>query len=210
MKWSNAEGYPWCKIIHAEKFFDHVIQPDTRPGHWAWDDVVHELRELDKDPRMNSERRYVAIVNEEVGLGESKGIGITPALFCGCQLIHPGEVVTEHRHNSVALYFIVEGTGELQVEGQTFNYKQHDILTCPAWHYHEWRNTGTTDTLMYVVHDLALLAYMRALFWEEPKGQEHIRQLVKGATHTWTATKPPEQSKTEAARKLLESGAPAD
>lgn len=206
MKWSNANGYPWSKIVHAEGFFDKVIQPDTRPGVWEWGNVVKGLRDLDKDPRMNSERRYVAIVNEDVGLGDTKGIGITPGLFCGCQLIHPGEVVTAHRHNSVALYFIVEGTGELEVEGQVWNYKPFDIMTCPAWHYHEWRAKGDKDTLMYVIHDMALHAYLRTLFWEEPQGHEHIRHMVKGSTHTWTTDKPLEQSKTEAAKKLREEG----
>lgn len=203
MKWTNAQGYPWSKIIPTEQFFDRLIQPDTRPGKWEWKDVVTALQKLDEDPRMNSERRYVAIVNDDTGIGESRGIGITPAVFCGCQLIHPGEVVTNHRHNSVAIYFIVEGTGELEVEGQVWNYKPFDILTCPAWHYHEWRAKGDKDTYMYVIHDLALLAYMRAVFWEEPKGQEHIRHLVKGETHTWTATKPVEAAKTETARKML-------
>ena len=205
MKWSNANGYPWSKIIPAEKFFDHVVQPDTRPGKWEWEHVVKGLRDLDAEPRMNAERRYVAIVNEDVGLGATPGIGITPGLFCGCQLIHPGEVVTPHRHNSVALYFIVEGTGELEVEGQTYSYKPFDIMTCPAWHYHSWKATGKEDTLMYVIHDMALHAYLRTLFWEEPQGSEHIRHMVKGSTHTWTATKPVETSKTEAARQLSKS-----
>jgi gentisate 1,2-dioxygenase len=205
MKWSNANGYSWSKIIPTETFFDKVVQRDTRPGKWNWADVKEALVKLDEDPRMNSERRYVAIVNEDAGLGDTKGIGITPGLFCGCQLVHPGEVVTNHRHTSVALYFIVQGTGELEVEGQTTTYKQYDILTCPAWHYHEWRAGGTEDTLMYVIHDLAMHAFFRTLFWEEPAGIEHIRHMVKGETHTWTTTKPVELAKTEAARELREA-----
>jgi gentisate 1,2-dioxygenase len=209
MKWTNADGYPWSKIVPAEQFFDHVIQPDVRPGKWEWSDVVQGLRNLDAEPRMNAERRYVAVVNEDCGLGTTKGIGITPGLFCGCQLIHPGEVVTPHRHNSVALYFIVEGTGELEVEGQTYSYKPFDIMTCPAWHYHAWKATGDKDTLMYVIHDMAMHAYLRTLFWEEPQGTENIRHMVKGSTHTWMATKPLEASHTEAARELLRTAVPA-
>lgn len=209
MKWTNESGYPWCRITPAESFFDHVVQHDTRPGNWRWKDIVSALHKLDEDPRMDSERRYCAIVNDDAGLGDTPGIGITPTLFCGCQLIHPGETVTSHRHNSVALYFIVQGTGELEVEGVTERYEQFSIMTCPAWHYHEWRADGDEDTLMYVIHDMALHAYTRSLFWEEPKGHEHIRHVVKGSTHTWSATKPVEEAKTEAARQMREKLAPA-
>ncbi|MBN9252258.1 MAG: hypothetical protein J0I86_17065, partial [Mesorhizobium sp.] len=48
-------------------------------------------------------------------------------------------------------------------------------------------NTGDEDLIMLSIHDLPILAQMRALFWEEPMGQENIQHIVKSEAASWNA-----------------------
>ena len=65
------------------------------------------LEEPGKDSIRHAERRFVALVNEDHG----DLAGASPGIFIGIQLIHPGEPVPNHQHNSVAIYHYLQGKG---------------------------------------------------------------------------------------------------
>ena len=136
-----------------------------------------------------AERRFVALVNEDHG----DLAGASPGIFIGIQLIHPGEVVPDHRHNSVAIYHYLQGTGFTTVEGVKYAYKRGDTVVCPAWAYHEHRATGDEDTIMYVAQDMPEMAAKRTLFFEEPVGVENVRHMVQGTSKSWSATRDPDK-----------------
>jgi gentisate 1,2-dioxygenase len=172
-------------ILTADEYFKVLRKKDTRAAFWKFEDVRAKLDELGKDPLREAERRFVTTVNSDT----EELTGASPFLFIGWQLIHPGEHVPAHRHNSVAIYHILQGEGYTVVEDEKYHWEKGDTLACPAWHYHEHFAEGDEDTLMYVVQDMPMLAAGRMLFWEEPEGKENIRQMVVGSSKSWSVTR---------------------
>lgn len=172
-------------VLTADEYFKVVQKHNTRPALWKFADVKGVLDKLGEDPLREAERRFCTTVNTDCG----DLVGAAPFIFLGWQLIHPGEHVPAHRHNSVAIYHILQGRGYTIVEGDTYYWERGDTLACPAWAYHEHVAQGDEDTLMYVVQDMPMLAANRTLFWEEPIGSENIRQMVTGTSPSWSATR---------------------
>ncbi|MDE3074325.1 MAG: cupin domain-containing protein [Chloroflexota bacterium] len=187
MSKANGSGakddFSWSKTMDPDTYFKSMIPNDTRPGVWRWKDIQGVLDDMDKYPkRYPAYRRFCALVNEEF----DGAPGASPAIFMGVQRIHPGEHVTPHRHNSVAIYYWIQGSGKAIVGDHEIRFQAGDFFSCPAWHSHEFFNDGTEDMVMIAVHDLPLLAQLRALFWQEPIGNEHTQHMVKEKAASWT------------------------
>lgn len=176
-----------ARVITADEYFQRVRHTQIRGCKWDGDEMLALLNKLGEDPIRHAERRFVALVNEDHG--DLAGAG--PGIFIGIQLIHPGEVVPNHRHNSVAIYHYLQGTGWTTVEGVRFPYKKGDTIVCPPWAYHEHEASGDEDTVMYVTQDMPEMAAKRTLFFEEPEGIENVRQMVQGTSKSWSATRDP-------------------
>jgi gentisate 1,2-dioxygenase len=183
-------GYGNARVISADEYFKRVRHTQVRGCKWSAADWQKVLGELGKDPIRHAERRFVSLINEDHG--DLAGAG--PGIFIGIQLIHPGEVVPNHRHNSVAIYHYLQGTGFTTVEGVAYPYAKGDTIVCPAWSYHKHEATGGEDTIMYVTQDMTEMAAKRTLFFEEPEGLENVRHMVQGTSKSWSATRDPEKS----------------
>lgn len=171
-------------IMDPDAYFARMVQPDTAPGVWRWRDITALLDEMDKHPkRYPAYRRFAALVNDEW----AGAPGASPLVFIGVQRIHPGEELPGHRHNSVAIYYWITGSGKALIEDREIRFEAGDFFTCPAWHAHSFVNDGDEDMIMIAVHDLPLLAQARALFWEEPLGDENIQHLVRERASSWSA-----------------------
>ncbi len=185
----NEPGHGNGRVITADEYFQRVRHTPVRGCKWDGDEMLALLDELGKDPLRHAERRFVSLVNEDHG----DLAGASPGIFIGIQLVHPGEHVPNHRHNSVAIYHTLQGTGFTTVEGVRYPYKKGDTIVCPAWAYHEHEATGTEDTIMYVCQDMPEMAAKRTLFFEEPEGVENLRHMVQGTSKSWSATRDPEK-----------------
>jgi gentisate 1,2-dioxygenase len=175
--------FPWSQTMDPDTYFKRMVPNDTRPGVWRWDDIQGVLDQMDKHPkRYPAYRRFCALVNSDFD-----GVpGASPAIFMGVQRIHPGEHVTPHRHNSVALYYWIQGSGKAVVGDDEIRFKAGDFFSCPAWHAHEFFNDGDEDMVMIAVHDLPLLGQLRALFWQEPLGDDNTQHMVRQKAASWT------------------------
>lgn len=185
----NTPGFGNARVITADEYFKRVRHNGVRGCKWDGDEMMAVLNELGKDPLRHAERRFVSLINEDHG----DLAGAAPGIFIGIQLIHPGERVPNHRHNSVAIYHTLQGTGFTTVEGERYPYKKGDTIVCPAWAYHEHEATGTEDTIMYVCQDMPEMAAKRTLFFEEPEGVENLRHMVQGTSKSWSATRDPDK-----------------
>jgi len=181
----NSEN---ARVITADEYFQRVRHAHVRGCKWDGDDWKTLLAELGRDPIRHAERRFVALVNEDHG----DLAGASPGIFIGIQLIHPGELVPNHRHNSVAIYHYLQGTGATTVEGVRYEFKAGDTIVCPAWAYHEHTAWGDEDVIMYVAQDMPDMAAKRTLFFEEPEGIENVRHMVQGTSKSWSATRDPD------------------
>lgn len=179
----RGKDYSWSLTMDPDTYFKRMVPSDTRPGVWRWSDIQDVLDEMDKHPkRYPAYRRFCALVNSDF-----EGVpGASPAIFMGVQRIHPGEHVTPHRHNSVALYYWIQGSGKAIVGDEEIRFKAGDFFSCPAWHSHEFFNDGDEDMVMIAVHDLPLLGQLRALFWQEPIGDKNTQHMVRQEAASWT------------------------
>ncbi|MEM7570302.1 MAG: cupin domain-containing protein, partial [Pseudomonadota bacterium] len=123
--------------------------------------------EVAKDPLRRADRRFIALVNEDTG----EAGGALPSVFIGIQTFAPGEHIVPHRHNSYAVYHILQGTGYSILDGKKFRWKKGDTLVCPAMASHEHINDGEEQVIQYVFQDMPARAMERNLVWEEPIGR---------------------------------------
>ena len=186
---TRQSGSGNARVITADEYFTRVRHNPIRGCKWPAEDWQGTLNELGKDPIRHAERRFVSLVNEDHG----DLAGASPGIFIGIQLIHPGELVPNHRHNSVAIYHYLQGAGVTTVEGVAYEYRRGDTIVCPAWAYHEHRASGDEDTIMYVCQDMPDMAAKRTLFFEEPVGVENVRHMVQGSSKSWSATRDPDK-----------------
>jgi gentisate 1,2-dioxygenase len=167
--------HDWALLQTDDEFYRHLLQPRVRAAKWSWSDVDKHLEELAQDPIRGADRRFVSLVNATSGTN-----GASPGLFIGIQVMNPGEHIQSHRHNSVAIYHILEGSGYSLVEDERIDWERGDTFTCPAWNYHEHFCTGGERAVQYVIQDMIALSVLRALIFEEPQGQENIQQVQEG------------------------------
>lgn len=58
-----------------------------------------------------------------------------------------------HQHAHETVFLILEGTGEVIVDGQKTEIKPGDLIFVPRWKIHQTRNTGTTELKFFAVTD---------------------------------------------------------
>ncbi|MBI1942302.1 MAG: gentisate 1,2-dioxygenase [Betaproteobacteria bacterium] len=153
---------PLWEVLH-----DLVIpqpKPATLPALWKYRDIRPYIME---SGRLISAREAVrrVLILENPGLrGQS---AITRSLYCGLQLILPGEVAPSHRHTQSALRFIVEGSGAYTaVEGERTTMHPGDFIITPAWTWHDHGNPGSEPVVWMDGLDIQIVALFDAQFAE--------------------------------------------
>lgn len=165
---------PWAQFMTDDEYYPFLIKKNVRPAFWRWQDLKPRLDEVAADPLRRADRRFIALVNEDTG----DAGGAVPSTFIGIQIFNPGEHILPHRHNSFALYHIVQGTGYSIVEGHKFEWERGDTFACPSMGLHEHINTGDEPAIQYVIQDMPARAMERNLVWEEPVGR--MFHMVEG------------------------------
>jgi gentisate 1,2-dioxygenase len=146
-------------------------QSPAVPAHWAYRDVRPYLMEAcDIISTEEAERRV--LVFENPGLrGQSR---ITPSLFCGYQIILPGEIAPAHRHVASALRFIVEGKDAYTaVAGERTMMEPGDFVITPSWTWHDHGNVSNAPMIWIDGLDMHIVNLLSASFREGFPGREH-------------------------------------
>jgi gentisate 1,2-dioxygenase len=92
---------------------------------------------------------------------------ITRSLYCGLQLILPGEIAPSHRHTQSALRFIVEGTGAYTaVDGERTTMHPGDFIITPPWTWHDHGNPGNEPMVWMDGLDIPIVQFFDAGFME--------------------------------------------
>jgi gentisate 1,2-dioxygenase len=108
--------------------------------------------------------RRVLILENPGMRGQSS---ITRSLYCGLQLLLPGEVAPSHRHTQSALRFIVEGSGAYTaVDGERTTMHPGDFIITPSWTWHDHGNPGAEPVVWMDGLDINILALFDAQFAE--------------------------------------------
>jgi len=166
---------PWAKMMTDDEYYPFLVKKNLRPAMWRWRDLVPKLEEVRKDPLRRADRRFLSLVSEDTG----EAGGVLPSLFLGIQVINPGEHIVPHRHNSYALYHIIQGSGFSIVGGHKFLWERGDTFACSPMASHEHYNNGDEPAIQYVIQDMPARAMERNLIWEEPVGRTF--HMVEGS-----------------------------
>lgn len=158
-----------------DEYYPSLMPKNIRPTIWKFRDITPRIEALVADPLKRADRRFLSLVNGDTAKDNP---GALPGIFIGIQAFKPGEHILPHRHNSFAIYHIMQGKGYSVLEGQRIEWERGDTFVCPAWAMHEHFNNGDELAIQYVVQDMVGRAYERNLMWEEPVG--HFGQMVKG------------------------------
>ena len=73
------------------------------------------------------------------------------------QLLRPGEATLPYRHTASTIFFVLEGSGYTEVDGERLEWDRNDFLMVPN---HRWRtmvNTGSTDAILYSYTDQPII-----------------------------------------------------
>lgn len=168
------ETTPWAQVMTDDEYYPYLIKEKIRPAMWRWRDVEPQLQEVAEDPLRRADRRFLSLVHDDTG----DAGGAVPSTFIGLQIFNPGEHILPHRHNSYAVYHILQGTGYSVLDGEKFEWERGDTFVCPPMASHEHINTGDEPAIQYVFQDMPARAMERNLIWEEPIGRTF--HMVKG------------------------------
>lgn len=83
------------------------------------------------------------------------------------QLLRGGEHTQAHRHTGSICYHVAKGSGWSVINGQRFEWKEHDVFVVPSWAWHEHANgAASDDACLFSFNDLPTIEAM-GLYREE-------------------------------------------
>jgi gentisate 1,2-dioxygenase len=141
------------------------------PTIWRYRDMRPQLlRAVELIIAKEAERRVFMLENP--GL---PGTGyITNSLYCGLQVIKPGEIAPAHRHTPNALRFIIEGEGAYStIEGERVAMHPGDFVLTPGWTWHDHGHLGTAPVIWLDALDNPFGQFFGAIFRENYPGDTH-------------------------------------
>ncbi len=133
-------------------------------AHWCYDAIRDYLLEAGRLITAKEAERRVLILENPALRGQSS---ITHTMYCGLQVIMPGEVAPSHRHTQSALRFVVEGEGAYTaVDGERVTMRRGDFIITPSWTWHDHGNTGSEPVIWMDGLDIPLIRMLDASFAE--------------------------------------------
>ena len=134
------------------------------PAHWSYQAVREHLMEAGRLISAEEAERRVLVLENPGIRGNSS---ITHTMYCGLQLIMPGEVAPSHRHTQSALRFVLEGEGAYTaVDGERTTMRPGDFIITPSGAWHDHGNPGSKPVIWMDGLDIPLVRMLDASFAE--------------------------------------------
>jgi gentisate 1,2-dioxygenase len=167
----RAEFYRRMDKDHLTPLWEvlHNLVPPTPsspavPAYWNYKAIRPYIEESGRLISAKEAIRRVLILENPGMRGASS---ITRSLYCGLQLILPGEVAPSHRHTQSALRFIVEGAGAYTaVDGERVTMHPGDFIITPPWTWHDHGNPGDEPVVWMDGLDIPMVSFFTAQFAE--------------------------------------------
>ncbi len=154
---------PLWEVLHA--LVPPLPHGACLPGYWNYQAIRPYIMEAGRAISAREAVRRVLVLENPGLRGQSC---ITRSLYCGLQLILPGEIAPSHRHTQSALRFIVEGAGAYTaVNGERAVMHPGDFIITPAWTWHDHGNPGTEPVVWMDGLDIPIVALFEAQFAED-------------------------------------------
>ena len=156
-----------------------LVIPEPRtpcvPALWHFDDVRPHIMEAGRLITAREAERRVLVLENPGLRGQSC---ITRTLYCGLQLIMPGEVAPSHRHTQTALRLVVDGEGAYTaVDGERTTMHAGDFIITPSGAWHDHGNLGSQPVVWMDGLDIPLIRQLDAGFAERhPEETQPVRR----------------------------------
>jgi gentisate 1,2-dioxygenase len=150
------------------------------PAHFAYDEVRPYLMEAcELIGTEEAERRVMVLENPGLP-GQSR---LTPSLFCGYQIILPGEIAPAHKHVASALRFIIEGKDAYSaIAGEKTYMEEGDFVITPSMTWHDHGNESDGPMVWMDGLDMHIVNLFSASFRENYPGPVHPTLKPQGGT----------------------------
>jgi gentisate 1,2-dioxygenase len=141
-------------------------KPVTTPCLWPYERVRPLLlRAGELTPVEKAERRVLVLCDPGRGPGAMQ---VTPVIYCGLQLLLPGELAPAHRHTPSAVRIVVEGEGAYTVvDGEKCPMERGDLILTPGGTWHDHGHEGSTPVIWLDALDLPLFVYLEGSYAKE-------------------------------------------
>lgn len=159
--------------------------PGLTPGGGKWDKGYSPMFKYEWEPTYEALTRlaeasdgspYDGILMEYVNPVTNGPVMQT--MGASMQLLRPGERTKAHRHTGSYLYHVAKGSGSSIINGQRFDWSEHDIFCVPSWAWHEHMNgSESEDACLFCLSDLPVMRAM-GLYREEALGENGGHQPV--------------------------------
>jgi len=70
--------------------------------------------------------------------------------------IPPGKFNENHKHAHETVFVVMQGTGEIHVDGRVVEVRPGDLVFVPRWSMHQSRNTGSEELIILAIADFGL------------------------------------------------------
>ena len=144
--------------------------PVTRATLWAFAEIRPLLLTAGELAPVEKAERRVLVLSDS-GRGHN-AMQVSGAIFCGMQLLLPGERAPAHRHTPSAARIIVEGEGAYTVvAGERCAMDRGDLILTPGGTWHEHGHDGSGPVIWLDALDLPLFAHLEASYAQEGEPQ---------------------------------------
>ncbi len=173
---------PLWRVLHG--LVTEVPKSPAVAAHFAYETVRPYLMEACGLISTEEAERRVLVLENPGLRGQSK---ITPSLFCGLQIILPGEVAPAHRHVASALRFIVEGSGAYTaVAGERTMMEAGDFVITPSMSWHDHGNPSDAPMVWIDGLDMHMVNLFSASFRDGYPGRVHPHDRPAQASYIET------------------------
>jgi len=137
--------------------------PVSKPCLWAFDTIRPLLlRAGELTPVEKAERRVLILSDPGRGPGAMQ---VTGSIFCGMQLLLPGEKAPAHKHTPSAARIIVEGEGAYTVvDAEKCVMERGDLILTPGGMWHDHGHDGKGPVIWLDALDLPIFINLEAAY----------------------------------------------
>lgn len=164
------------------------------PHVWKWPALYEAIQTVADMHGLDgkAERRVLRLINPaHLNQTNRRQRTTTHTMLMTLQLLKPGEIAHDHRHNFAAFRFILKGQGAYTVvEGEEIAMAEGDLILTPSMTWHGHRNGGEPVVWLDGL-DNPLLFLLQSITWEAyPGGLQPIKNLAEHTAPRVGATRP--------------------
>ena len=164
------------------------------PYVWRWPELYAAIQTVANMHGLDgkAERRVLRLINPAyLDQHNRRQRTTTHTMLMTLQLLKPGEVAHDHRHNFAAFRFILKGSGAYTVvEGEKIPMQAGDLILTPSMTWHGHRN-GDEPVVWLDGLDNPLLFLLQSITWEAyPGGLQPMKPNFENTAPRIGATRP--------------------